>query len=443
MKNFYLLIAFCLFSVGYAQNPIAVGLDMSFNHKDEFYLNFSYLKVKELPNGKIIVLDGGDNKTYLYARKVQTLTGQLYRLNADLTIDNTFKSGLTNLSDGIKDFDVYPDGRIVAVGTFNTYNGVAKNKIVRLFENGDIDNSYQFSTTGYVSFTLNKIESVKVLSNNSILVSGGSLSFRGTNSITRGLAKIDDFGRVDFSFTSNIIANSVNAYDFQSDGKLIVLNSSYIVTPFSSTFSVKRLNINGSDDTTFSTGNIFGSYGYYTSSGSYVSSGTGGEPKIIVQPGDKILISGNFSANNRMVRLNVNGALDNTFLPFQKLANNSFLLNNNNTITAVFEQSSNKISKINDLGGLISQSNPELGNFDNLYRLNNGNLFASAKWTTTINNTDVLNSRPLILSNEGNEYTNLEKSSYFPSRKIVKLGNSEILLLGSIKNRGFLFTILF
>lgn len=73
-----------------------------------------------------------------------TLNGQSQnrgvRLNYDGTKDNTFNIG-TGFASIVQDFIAEPNGKIIAVGNFASFNGVNQKHIIRLNSNGSFDNT--------------------------------------------------------------------------------------------------------------------------------------------------------------------------------------------------------------------------------------------------------------------------------------------------------------
>jgi hypothetical protein len=59
------------------------------------------------------------------------------------------------------------DGKIIATGTFTSYQGTSKNRLVRLNIDGSIDNTFQIGV-GFNDFT----QGLDIDSNGSILVTG-------------------------------------------------------------------------------------------------------------------------------------------------------------------------------------------------------------------------------------------------------------------------------
>lgn len=86
-------------------------------------------------NGKILV--GGLFTTYNGTPK-----NNLMRLNSDGSLDATFNSGLGPNGGYVKNIILQPDGKIIIVGSFTSYNGIPKSRIVRLNSDGTIDNTF-------------------------------------------------------------------------------------------------------------------------------------------------------------------------------------------------------------------------------------------------------------------------------------------------------------
>jgi uncharacterized delta-60 repeat protein len=96
--------------------------------------------VKQQSDGKLII--AGAFSTY------KTISSKnIIRLNSDGSIDNSFIVGVgfDNLDPNINQVNdtlIDVNGSIVVVGKFTSYNGTARNNIVRLLNNGSIDNSF-------------------------------------------------------------------------------------------------------------------------------------------------------------------------------------------------------------------------------------------------------------------------------------------------------------
>ncbi len=115
-------------------------------------------------DGKLLI--GG-----LFTRFGATEANAIIRLNSDGSQDALFDPGLG--ADGpINAIAVQVDGRIVAVGDFTRFNGILRNRIVRLNSNGHLDPTINFGTGANAS-----ISSVVLQPDRKIVVVGGFTEF--------------------------------------------------------------------------------------------------------------------------------------------------------------------------------------------------------------------------------------------------------------------------
>ena len=113
----------------------------------------------ELPDGKFLV--GG---SYI---------GRLNRFLPDGKIDPTFLAPTVDTG-AVADFAVEPNGKIVVVGSFGSWNGVAAPGLVRLLPDGAVDPGFVGGLASPVSFN-----SVALQYDGRILVAGGFTTFDG------------------------------------------------------------------------------------------------------------------------------------------------------------------------------------------------------------------------------------------------------------------------
>ncbi len=130
----------------------------------------TYTVVKIKPNGTLDETFGANgisrqtiDSTYAYvAALLQAPDGKIlvaganasspgiFRLNADGSLDNTFKANLTSFGSGVfNSIQLQPDNKILVSGTC-TYSGVQYGTVARYFPEGHIDSS--FGVGGVVSF---------------------------------------------------------------------------------------------------------------------------------------------------------------------------------------------------------------------------------------------------------------------------------------------------
>jgi uncharacterized delta-60 repeat protein len=121
-------------------------LDTSFNSGSGFSgaTNTANYFVRVQPDDKIIV--GGTFSTYSGVS-----VNDLIRLNSNGTIDTSFNIG-TGSNAWVESFDILPDGKILVVGPFSTWNGNISNQLVRLNSDGSVDNTLS-TQTGFNSTT--------------------------------------------------------------------------------------------------------------------------------------------------------------------------------------------------------------------------------------------------------------------------------------------------
>ncbi|ANF49948.1 hypothetical protein A0O34_05145 [Chryseobacterium glaciei] len=250
-------------------------------------------------DGKILV--GGSFSNYNGVDR-----NRIIRLNTDGSVDTSFIIG-TGFNDTVYTIALQSDGKIVVGGNFTSYNDIAQNRIVRLNIDGSIDTSFVmgdgFSTPGGMSF----IETIAIQSDGKILAGGRFAKYNGTNQ--QNIARLNADGSADASFypvNGLRFDHDVNIIALQSDGKILAGGG------FTSIYSTSRrylarLNTNGTLDTSFNVGTGFGG----SLSGSVVRS-------IAVQTDGKILMGGYFTTykgitQNRIVRLNTTGSVDTSF----------------------------------------------------------------------------------------------------------------------------------
>jgi len=304
--------------------------------------NYSYItKIALQADGKMLV--SSSNKIAEFQS-----VGRIQRYNTDGTTDTTFevptltRSGNSNNSTSVNNFDIQPDGKIVFVGQFTTVNAVERVKIARLMPTGSVDLSF-VSANIFPSGEL--VNRVKVLSNGQILIGSSNKLFRfnsdgsldntfkvSSNLSSVGKWDIDAAGRIllsggfyenstffikfvrlnpngtlDSSFNSDFEApGTIQVSAIQTDGKIIVSGSFTRINGVPQK-SPARLNPDGSLDSTFNSGTRFGV-------------GAGFIRKILIQPDGKILVIGSFIGNDGMTRtevtrLNTNGSPDTSFNP--------------------------------------------------------------------------------------------------------------------------------
>jgi len=269
--------------------------------------------VKIQTDGKIVVC----GTSYIGSYKDMAII----RLNTNGTLDNTFNgtgkvtSGfLKSGSDRIEKLAVQSDGKILAAGYTSTNNI----SLARYNANGTLDTS--FNTKGYVTSNFqhtyfgNFFNSLAVLSqtDGKILIVGDYYSSVSNNQEIF-VRRYNPSGTVDTTFgTSGMASLGINAKwtisnaaILQTDGKIMIVGSSYVGTD--NVFTLVRFNTNGTLDTTFN------GTGFSNTTISVNSEGN----SILLQPDGKILVGGwitnGADKDLLLMRYNTNGTLDSTF----------------------------------------------------------------------------------------------------------------------------------
>ena len=266
------------------------------------------------PDGKVVIGGGYD-----FVDGV--LTGKVRRLNADGSLDIAFQAQTGTGPDigDVQALALQPDGKIlVGAQTMTYYNGVYASGIARLNTDGSVDATFNAGGTGVMnrpnSFNPN-VRSLAVQPDGKILV--GVWAYDGVQyyngQALQGLIRLNPDGSIDTGFNlgtgmrnSAISVVIVDAILVQADGKIVVggyfdsVNGTAVKT-------LVRLNSNGTVDNSFAIG-----------SGLTIGNGSYSVRSLLQQPDGKLLIGGGFYELNgvpcsNLIRLNLNGSLDNTF----------------------------------------------------------------------------------------------------------------------------------
>ena len=315
-------------------------------------LDFGYLTAGVgFDNSVLKVIALSDNKTMAFGNFTKfngTICNRVTRLSEDGILDSSFNNAATGANNSIKTAILQPDGKVVIAGVFTNYNGVVRNRIARIQANGQIDAAFTIGTgfnnqvyalalqpdgkiivagnfTSYNGVLMNRI--VRLLPDGTLdsgfligsgadaivdcilLQPDGKIVLGGQFSLFNGIShnrmvRLNPNGSIDSGFSIGAgFDKNVYSIALQSDNKLIV-GGSFTSYKGVSAKRLLRLNIDGTLDTTFSTGLGF----------------SNGEVRaIVVQPDDRLLIGGTFSgtyngtAVKRMVRLLATGVYDGTF----------------------------------------------------------------------------------------------------------------------------------
>jgi uncharacterized delta-60 repeat protein len=210
------------------------------------------------------------------------------------TLDDFLNSG--GVSGLVKEIQIQSDGKILIGGFFTSYNGISCGYITRLNATGSLDNTFNPSQSG----ANEAINLIQIQTNGKIMIAGDFTSYNGV--ARAGIARLNADGSLDNTFNPGVGANSfISSLKIQTDGKILIAGN---FTSYNGTTKnrLARLNADGSLDNTFATG---------TGTNESINS-------IQLQTDGKIILQGTFTTYNEvdcknLIRINVNGSLDNTF----------------------------------------------------------------------------------------------------------------------------------
>ncbi|MDB5269101.1 MAG: Delta-60 repeat protein/Por secretion system C-terminal sorting [Hymenobacter sp.] len=259
--------------------------------------------VARQPDGKLLV--GG-----LFTQVNGQAGGGLVRLNADGTRDVSFTPGVlspTGNTTGIYNVRLNADGTIVACGTFTAYNGTARGGVARVSATGVLDTSFGPATATTAPTAPNIIYNLLELTNGQLLVGGTFTSFAGAT--RTGLARLNaSASQVDAAYNSVIeFGGSLSSVMPLNNGDLLVgvYASSINGTAVATTSTLHRLN---------SSGGYVGRVVLNLAPYSFMSS----NPRAM--PDGRFMVSGYNSGpfgstDCTLLRLLANGTLDTSFTP--------------------------------------------------------------------------------------------------------------------------------
>lgn len=292
MKKALLLLLFLASFSGWvsAQNP--GELDVSFNAGDIQFLEGGF----PYPSSISSMWVQSDGKI-LAVGSFNTINGfavtSAARFNADGSRDASFNPAVVPDFTTIDAIREQPDGKILMAGIFSSVNGVPANRMVRLNSDGSVDPTFNIG-----SGPNNTVSKIEVRSDGKIIVIGDFTIFNGLN--RQRYVLLNSNGTDDSTYTpSNLGATSMSDVAVQPDGKILVSGE------FSNAVGrIARFNADGTRDTSFNPG--FGANNRIS--------------EIKVADDGKIYISGAFTnfdgiSRNRIARLNSNGTLDTSFNP--------------------------------------------------------------------------------------------------------------------------------
>jgi uncharacterized delta-60 repeat protein len=267
------------------------AISSSFNIGTTGFVGGNVLTWATQSDGKILA--GGGFTSYSGSS-----VNRIIRLNTNGTRDTTFNVG-SGANGNINDIRVQADGKIIIMGILNAYSGSAvASNMTRLNTNGTIDTTYNLGS-GF-AFSQNVLHSA-LQADQKLIAVGPFTSFSG--STTNRIVRINTNGTRDTTFNIGAGFNGdVLAVIIQPDGKIITTGN-FTSYSGSAINRIVRINTDGTRDTTFNVGT-----GFTVSSG--ISLALQSDGKIICANLNQ-QYSG--STNRYIIRINTDGTLDNTF----------------------------------------------------------------------------------------------------------------------------------
>ncbi len=217
---------------------------------------------------------------------------RLARLREDGSLDETFNSG-TGPNSTVRSILVQPNGDILVGGLFSQFNGQPLGYLVKLFTDGSLDSSFAASVN-------NKVYALAQQLDGKIVLGGDFTSVTGQ--LRNRVARLNSDGSLDTTFDPAAGANgAIYALALLSDNK-IVMGGLFRDVNGLAWSNLARLNADGLPDATFGIGPGLDNSVY----------------AVAVQPDGKILVGGNFTQatgqpRNRLVRLRADGGIDPSF----------------------------------------------------------------------------------------------------------------------------------
>jgi len=228
------------------------------------------------------------------------------RLNSDGSIDTNFNIG-TSTDGSVTAIAIQSDGKIIVAGTFNKYNGVTKNRILRLNSNGTLDENFDAGADfGSADAKQANVKSISIQSDGKIVVVGYFKSIN--NEVKNNIARLNSDGSLDNNFSSGTgTSDVVNQIIKLSNGKFIIVGSFNFYNNTAAN-GIARLNADGTFDNTFNPGTGIGNNQFYIFS---INS-------ACLLNNNKLMIGGTFFKyndieKNNLARLNEDGSLDAIF----------------------------------------------------------------------------------------------------------------------------------
>ncbi len=262
------------------------NVDISFNYYDSLHVDYGTGTDGEIfdfakqVDGKIIAVGDFQNYNGVNANCI-------FRLMSDGSLDTSFKQLEISPNDFIKAVGVQSDGKIIIAGKFSIFNGISTN-IIRLLPSGLVDVSFnQIQLSAFLGTP--EINKIQILLNDEIIIGGHFNTINGFNS--NYISKFTNDGIIDSVFNNTInLNNKITDIDLFSD-ESIFLSGEFTANNLSFNNGYVKLLPNGQQDLSFNVLML---------SGSEVAE---------IQPDNKVITA----SNGLVSRLDINGSIDPSF----------------------------------------------------------------------------------------------------------------------------------
>ena len=222
--------------------------------------------------------------------------GRLAKIDGNGVHDTGYLSAGVGFDNSVLKVLPLSDNKTMVFGNFSKFNGFFSSKVARLSSDGDLDITFNSAETG----ANNAIKTAAQQLDGKIIIAGSFTNYNNTT--CNRIARIFPDGSLDIAFATGSGCNSqVFAVTIQSDQKILLAGS---FTKYNGTVAghIVRLMQDGTIDTGFNT--ILGADAAIDA--------------ILIQPDGKIVLGGRFNMFNgigysRLIRLNSDGSIDNSF----------------------------------------------------------------------------------------------------------------------------------
>ena len=168
---------------------------------------------------------------------------RIARLNPEGTVDLSFQPG-AGANNDVRAIAVQPDGRMVIGGNFTAFDGASRRRVARLLSDGRVDHTFQ--VPGGAN---DAVLDLAVQADGRVVVVGEFTAFHGV--ALNGIARLNADGSLNTSFDPGTAANgAIRAVALQADGKLVI-GGDFTAYDGLARNRIARLNADGSLDGSF------------------------------------------------------------------------------------------------------------------------------------------------------------------------------------------------